>query len=525
MKYINKMKHFGLLCLLSLTMVGCTDWDDHYNGGDQHVGADKTLWEEIESRPELDNFKRCLEQYGYKEILNSSQMFTVFAPEGPINTNGLSDEKVKTEVIENHIARFAHSANGAVGDKPDMVMLNTKAIRLEQYGDGYLFGEKAFTDEYNIRAKNGVLHVIEGQQMFFHNIWEYLTTDTSFTSVCEYLYSFNDTILDEERSIKGEINENGQQEYLDSVVYVYNSMFYSIGQLNNEDSTYTMLIPTNKAWKNAYERVKPYYKYPTNISSSKRDSLQRLYTGFGVVRDLVFSHTVQTSVEDSIISTTDGVFKNPFEYILTGYSDWDQSVKCSNGGVFVVDELKHNPWDSWHERIKVEAERSNSLNNELTTGAMTYRRTLPNSDSLYTKVSGGSYIEVMPSSTIAKPTIVFNVWNTLAGRYDVKVIFLPQKRATYKGTIKPNLFNVQYAALTNKGELSFKNLAFDCANDPTKIDTVTVGSVNLTNCAYGTDMIGLQVKLEALDTDKENSGKEYSTTYLIDGIILEPSKK
>ena len=82
MKYINKMKHFGLLCLLSLTMVGCTDWDDHYNGGDQHVGADKTLWEEIESRPELDNFKRCLEQYGYKEILNSSQMFTVFAPEG-----------------------------------------------------------------------------------------------------------------------------------------------------------------------------------------------------------------------------------------------------------------------------------------------------------------------------------------------------------------------------------------------------------------------------------------------------------
>lgn len=523
MRYINGMRHFGLLYLLSLIIVGCTDWDDHYNGGEQNVGADKTLWEEIESRPELENFKNCLEQYGYKEILNSSQMYTVFAPEGQMDITGLSAEKIKTEVIENHIARFAHSANSAVGNKPDVVMLNTKAVRLQQHGDGYLFGEKAFTDEYNIRAKNGVLHVIEGQQMFFHNIWEYLTTDTSFTSVCEYLYSFNDTILDEERSIKGEINENGQQEYLDSVVYVYNSLLYSIGQLYNEDSTYTMIIPTNEAWKKAYERVEPYYKYPTNISRNKRDSLQQLYTGFGVVRDLVFSHTVQTSVEDSIISTTDGVFKNPFEYILTGYSDWNQSVKCSNGGVFVVDTLRHNPWDSWHETIKVEAERSNSLDNELTTGAMTYRRTLPNTDSLYKKVSEGAYIEVMAKSATAKPTMVFNVWGTLAGKYDIKVIFLPQERATYKGKIKPNLFNVQYAALTNGGELAFKNLKFDCENNPMKVDTVHVGSVTLTNCAYGTDMIGLQVKLEALDVDY--MGEEFSTTYLIDGIILEPSKK
>ena len=533
MKYNNKIRRFSLLCLLPLALLGCTDWDDHYNG-EQHVVAENTLWEEIASRPELKDFMDLLEQYGYKEMLNSSQMFTVFAPVGAIDTVGIgsSVEKIKTEVIENHIARFAHSANAAINSKPEVVMLNTKVVGFAQDGDTYKFGSKKFTDEYNIRAKNGVLHVIEGQQMFFHNIWEYLTTDSRFDSIRNYLYSFNDTILDEDASVKGEINAEGQQEYLDSVVYINNPLLYYFGELNNEDSTYTMIVPTNEAWNEAFNRIKPYYQFPSSIQPrEKRDSLQKHYTKLAIVQDLVFSHAVQQSVEDSLISTSKGVFKKPFEYILSDYSSWDQSQACSNGGVFVVDHLNHKPWDSWHQPIKIEAERANALDyDRASSNYLYYTRNLQNTDTLYTKVSNGSYIEVTPKTKTSKPVITFNVWNVLAGNYDVKVVLLPQTRTSSKGANKPNLFDGKVHTIPNNGVWSEtwksnkpNTLAYELASNPMKMDTLNIGTVKMARCTYGTEMIGMRITLESLDQDFEGNG--CSTTYLIDCVILEPSKK
>ena len=361
MKYRNILIRFAWLCLLPLVMVGCTDWDAHYDEDNQKIWAEKTLWEEIASRPQLEEFMELLEQYGYKEMLNGSQMYTVFAPEGALDTVGLSSEKIRTEVIENHIARFALSANNAT-NKKNVTMLNTKSILFTQNGDSYSFGNNQLTVDHNIIAKNGVLHIIEGQQHFFHNVWEYLTTDVRFDSICNYLYSFNEDYLDEDKSVKGEINAEGKQEYLDSVIISYNQMMYYLGQLNNEDSLYTMIVPTNEAWKEAYPRVEQYYQY-SDGNKSRADSLMRHYTTLAMVRDLVFSHTVQKSVEDSLISTNKGKFYKPFEEgnILSGYSDWGQAVECSNGRVFVVEQLRHKPWQSWHEEIKVEAENSNAL--------------------------------------------------------------------------------------------------------------------------------------------------------------------
>lgn len=522
MKYINKITFFCLLCVQLLAVVGCTDWEEHYDEGGKRVSYNTTLWEEISSRPELAEFKSLLEEYGYKEMLDGSQMYTVFAPKGTIDTVGLSTAKIKKEVIENHIARFAHSANSATIDK-DVVMLNAKEIKFTQNAGGYAFGNNMLTDDCNVGAKNGVLHVIDGQQLFFHNIWEYLTTSSEFDNVRKYLYSQNDTILDENKSVKGEINEDGQQEYLDSVINISNSLLYRIGQLNNEDSTYTMLLPTNEAWDKAYTRIKGYYQYPNNIEKKKRDSLQKVYTEFSIVRDLVFSHTVQKSIQDSLKSTTGNVFEKPFENIL---SDYVRKDVCSNGEVYVVDELKHNPWDSWHNEIVIEAERANALDETATTGANIFRRTLPTSDSLYAKVSGGSYVEFIPKSSIEKPTITFNVWNTLSGKYNVKVVFLPQSMASNNkgGVSRKNLFHMHRSVLNRQGELASQLLKNNAMNDPLRIDTLNIGTINLSYCAYGTEQISLKLKMESL-SEKSGSDEKFSTTYLIDCIILEPSNK
>ena len=317
----------GYLLMLPMLFSGCTDvWNTHYDVDNQKQIADMTLWEEIASRPELAAFAQCLQQYGYDKVLDGDQIYTVFAPQGELDVAKLSSEKVKVEVLENHIARYAHSANSATVDK-GVTMLNKKVINFTKSGDGYIFGNNTLSsDKYNIIAQNGVLHVIGGQEKFFHNIWEYLTTDARFDKVRTYLYSFNDTILDENASVKGDI-VNGKQEYVDSVIYVSNDLFYNVGKLDDEDSTYTMIVPTNDAWDEAYERVKPYYKYPTiKEQKEKYDSLQQVYTGLALVSDLVFSHTVQTYPEDQLVSTYPAyktedrhVFEKPFESILDEY--------------------------------------------------------------------------------------------------------------------------------------------------------------------------------------------------------------
>ena len=531
MKYRNKLIRFAWLCLLPLVMVGCTDWDAHYDEDNQKLWAEKTLWEEISSRPQLEEYMKLLEQYGYKEVLNGSQMYTVFAPVGALDTMGLSAEKIRTEVIENHIARFALSANNAT-IKKNVTMLNAKSILFTQSGDSYSFGDRQLTEDYNIIAKNGVLHIIDGQQKFFHNIWEYLTTDSRFKSLRDYLYSFNEDYLDEDKSVKGEINAEGKQEYLDSVIVSYNQMLYYLGQLNNEDSLYTMIVPTDEAWEEAYSRVKEYYQYPKGLSES--DSLQSYYTKLAMVRDLVFSHTVQKSVEDSLISTNKGKFYKPFEdgNILSGYSAWDQAVVCSNGGVFVVEQLRHKPWQSWHETIKVEAENSNALVNDTVQDKirMIYRNRLGSSDSLYTKISGGAYLEMQEKQQGNHPKIAFNVWNTLSGKYRVKVVFLPQELVSSKNkTILPNSFEASCSVVDDKGVLkapakiptNWKKIK----TNPERIDTVEIDVLEFGSCVYGQDKVGLKLELKSDFGTKASDYKKNSGTFLIDCIILEPVKE
>ena len=530
MKY-RKLLRFAWLYLLPLAMVGCTDWDAHYDEDNQKIWGEKTLWEEIASRPQLEEYMKLLEQYGYKEVLNGSQMYTVFAPVGVVDTVGLSAAKIRTEVIENHIARFALSANNAT-DKKAVTMLNTKSILFTQNGAGYSFGDHLLTEDYNIIAKNGVLHIIDGQQRFFHNVWEYLTTDARFDSICNYLYSFNEDYLDENKSVKGEINAEGKQEYLDSVIISYNQMLYYLGQLNNEDSLYTMIVPTNEAWEEAYGRVKEYYLYPKGLSNA--DSLQSHYAKLAMVRDLVFSHTVQKSVEDSLISTNRGKFYKPFEEgnILSGYSDWGQAVECSNGGVFVVEQLNHKPWQSWHETIKVEAENSNALVNDTVQDKirMIYRNRLGSSDSMYTKISGGAYLEMLEKQQGNHPKIAFNVWNTLRGKYRVKVVFLPQELASSKNkAILPNSFEASCSVVDDKGVLkapakipsNWKKIK----NNPEKIDTVEIDVLDFGSCVYGQDKVGLKLELKSDFGTKASDYKKNSGTFLIDCIILEPVKE
>ena len=73
-----------LAAVTSLATLSCADdWDNHYQGAPQ---PEKTIWETIESRPDLKDFADLLRKKGYDKYLNTTQRYTVWAPKGKIDT-------------------------------------------------------------------------------------------------------------------------------------------------------------------------------------------------------------------------------------------------------------------------------------------------------------------------------------------------------------------------------------------------------------------------------------------------------
>ena len=517
MKMKNRVTLLITLLLPLITFPSCTDvWENHYDEKGKSLTTEKTLWEEISTRQELASFRNVLERTGYDQVLNGDQMFTVFAPQGTIDGTGMTDEALRVEIVENHVARFAYSANNLLKEPLTVRLLNGKTGEFAADGDGFSWSGRRLTEQ-NIHAKNGILHVVSGQIPFFCNVWEYMDKDTVYSQVRDYLYSFNKMMLDEETSVAGAVVD-GEITYVDSVVVNTNEMFYRIGQLNNEDSTYWMVLPTNRAWRKAYNRVSSFYSY--SVKNNDRDSLQRLYTQMALVNDLVFSRSRQVSPEDSLVSTTGGVFRRPLQTLLPEYGTFEEGRECSNGRVFPVDSLRYQPWESWQRPIQVEAE--NTRGREYTLCEL-YKRNLSASSEWYTKVSDASYIEMAPSSTSANPTVTFSVPDVLSAAYDIKVVFLPQTLNTDKSTwglpnkIVATLTTVDAngKSLTEKTDILFA--------DPERVDTVTLfAGYRFEACNFEEEAVTTKLKIQSQVLSKERS--EYSRTMLIDCVLLEPVK-
>lgn len=547
-RYLNNRIECGLLLLLLLVCGACTDiWNSHYDVSQEQQIADKTLWQEINSRPELAEFAQYLEQCGYDKLLDGQQMFTVFAPEGMDGVSEIGAKKLKKEFVENHIARFPHSANSMLSED-GIVMMNKKMVTFESEGDNYLFGGSQLVEK-NIIAKNGVLHIIEDYVPFFPNVWEFLDSDERFSIVNDYLHSFDTAVIDVEASVPGLIVD-GKQEYVDSVTVNLNEMFYRIGQLDNEDSLYTMIVPTDTAWKKAYKTVEKYYSY--HSKQPLADSLKRMYTKRAIVDNLVFSHAMQGSVEDSLVSTLANVFYNPFDNLLADFSGMDDGIVCSNGRVFVVDTLRHRPWESWHQEIVVEGESEMTLK-ELGSNTSSIYRTLPVSHSLYQGVSKHGYMEIFPMNTRYQSEATFLVRNVLSAAYKLKVVLLPQTMASDNASgIRPNKLKLTLTYKNEKG--ADQNLKMDyVATDPYAVDTVEfvyadskdfdgdgdkkeeLDYIPFPACNYGEDAVSTTLAIESSvsstkkvtmpDGTEKKENEVYSKALLIDCIILEPVKE
>jgi hypothetical protein len=432
----NKFITFVLLLIGTLLFYSCQDeLSNHY--GRSGSLSNQSLYDLIKKNEDLSKFSKLVEIAGYDTLLKSTQTFTVWVP---VN-EGLTDIDVNTitqaqarMIVNNHIARFNNSTSITPG----------KLIRMKNYkmysfssGDSIFGGSKLIS--HDILARNGVLHTIKTQIPYHDNLYEYIVSTSNTSKMSAFISSFQENRFDQSLSTPIDIDKNGRTVY-DSVTTSYNRLFNNnLGYINTEDSTYTMLIPSDKAWNAAYARISPYFN-AYNANKVYADSVKNVQTSLAILNDLIYRGTIDNpSSLDSVVSTSGSVIHNP-----AGLFNGTVKQIASNGLIYQADNLNYNNIETWNKFIYLEGETTEGRVAGPNTGINT--RTVTNNNVV--SVSNFSYIEVVPNTTTAQPAVTFDIPNVLSGKYNIYVEFIPASIDGAPGDSTRVLFDLTYLTAT-----------------------------------------------------------------------------
>ena len=577
MNRINSIQKFFGCGLIALAISACSDvWDDHYSV-DTTIGSNttETLWDLIVADTSLTQFAQQLKKVGYDTILSQNRYYTVWAPVNGFLSNATNDGVLENdsltefEFVQNHIADYSHIGKGTL-EKNKVKMLNKKLIEFIGSNGTYTFKGIPIVTA-NTPAKNGILHRIgdNGQYATFApNIWEYLDKNDQIATFRNYIKSFTEYEINQEESVEGPL-VNGEVTYLMKVIDEENIWWEHIGDFINEDSSYTVIVPTNEAWDEMYEVAKKYYVMDTRTSEEVRDSLQDYHASFSICKHLAFSNTIQKdNGRDSLISNYASViggkrYPNLLTQTVFRYDEKDklfenevERIELSNGTIHIVNKLNYSPFKCWHDTIIEDAEfldiEEIEDENELEkasyiTTSYTHRDTINN------KSKTTRFLVVNPLRNTGAVQATFNISGVLSAKYRIKLVMVPaicqypellemydKEELDSIVKFKPTKFDVQLAYPNERGQRKTQNLGTYIRNssDPAVMDTIVLDpAIDESKEKYGTgDYTFTFPSCEAiLSSDKiplttirvrgNVSSKDldkYDRTLRIDRIILEP---
>ncbi|MBR5776210.1 MAG: fasciclin domain-containing protein, partial [Bacteroidaceae bacterium] len=323
---------------LILATPSCTDtWDEHYN--DLGEAAGQNLWEQIESKPELSTFAEIarkakyykddvhpVDGYTFADLLQSGQVMTVWAPE---NSAFTAEEKAKwlkmaeedgynlmKQLLTNHISLWRHPIS--IAKKDTLNMTNGKEMVFDMTTTPATMYDVELS-KWNIPASNGTLHTLKGILPFHYNFYEYLKFSGENALFSQYVIDKDTTYFIEGSSIEGLPDVDGNPTYVDSVYTTSNLMFSSSANvststsdkrhmsqkgfsasLNWESGKYIMVIPTDAAWTNTYEKLKKHYVYAESYidrdKSSAKETVMRPSENPDSLTDLSVKMDIATPV-------------------------------------------------------------------------------------------------------------------------------------------------------------------------------------------------------------------------------------
>lgn len=420
----NSLKGGALALVAMLGLTACTD--DHFDifGGDGT--SDQTIWQNIENNPQLSQLKEILSRsYMMRsetdkinpsttktlaQLLDETQSFTVWAPldgkydaehylnlldqaEAAYDSAGVCSEFLKMEYavanqfVYNHVARFNYESNPA---EQEVILLNGKKVKYTAGGDTPEFNGVAIQGS-PIVASNGTMHLIGTNSPFAYNIYDYIVASDQLKKLSEYLFdpSIDKYTFSEGSSVQGALNENGDMVYVDSVWNHTNDILNECNaKLQNEDSLYVAILPTDGAWDAAVENLSKYFKYQStyyydwsNANSAfannkaatayklNVDSLTNYNVKASMIRSAFFSpstwHGISAAKDsaevvdyaltaDSLISTNHTIYYNSNMGGINPMFNGQKPEHASNGYVFCVDEYAVQPEYTWMKKEEMD---------------------------------------------------------------------------------------------------------------------------------------------------------------------------
>jgi len=531
----RSIKHFlaafGLGCGIVAVTSSCSEWDDHFDNSAAGTANATTLWQAIQQRPELSDFRDVLEStkvfrhhkktdISYASLLDGQQTFTVMAPvNGTFNKDSImqllqtdrGDSMVVRSFVGNHLSYNLANSQNTTGE---FFLMNTKRATI---GNNQVLNVPI--REANIRARGGILHVMEKTLPYRHNLYEILLNDPRYELIGQQLSSYEEDEFSPTQSVEGGMVD-GEQIYVDSVFIEHNRMLESVGRIADEDSTFIMLLPTGNEWQRIWQEAMSLYRYDSTVENA--DSLQRFWANHALLNDAIFSQTIQASPKDSLVTYAYNkkypqyhVFHKPYDAggILYGATP----AEYSNGTLYTTEHWPFTPQTTFQREIKVEGEQTAMI---IDHSACTYGSRTHAADS----VSENQYLDIVPESGTSNWTMTFKLTNTLAGTYDICAVILPATVYDPNAQLKPNMFQAEINYVDENG----KAKTFDCNkvkfnNNPERVDTLVLAeNFTFPVCNYNQTNMKFSVKLKCSILARET--RNYSREMFLDCIYLRPKK-
>lgn len=409
----NVIKRWFYLLILFPLLFACNEsetWVNHYEQT-SFERTDLRIADWIKDQEDLSVFAQMLELTGFDDILNASETYTIWVPvNDALSGVDLNNMEEVTDIVRNHIARFAISTSGI--DYKRIFMLGRKFVPFRTSAGAASFGNaNLINDRFNLLANNGIIHVIDDYVPYVYNIYEFINNNEGLDSLNEYIKLNDVLVFSPSLSTVITYTEEGEPIY-DSVFVNTNLLLDRVGELDNEDSLYTALLPTNSSWETTQDIIKEYYKV---LPEEGGESKQSKYAKNIIVDNLIFRNQIfQPDSYDSLFTSTGNKIYN-----VGNLFESAEYHELSNGLAYVTDTLKYKPEEVFYKEIRIEAEESETRT--------LYQSSVSQLSSVGTgyNLSNNKYILVSPTTARNITGVIFNIPNTLSAKYKIYCVFAP----------------------------------------------------------------------------------------------------
>ena len=520
---IIKLFNFYILAAAML-MASCTDYDDYNSVPEDSYQpkADKTLWENISKDGQLTKIVDLAQKSNFVSTLNSARFYTMWAPvdetfdEAEYQRLMASDSAtIVKQFFQQHMTEYNYPVSAAL-DSTTVISLNQKHhpfTKLSFDGRGYV------ANGINLPSSNGLMHKISGQANFYPNLYENLDSLVGCDNIKNYLQQYDEWELDLNASIAGPL-VNGKRTYQDSVMKKHNNVINDIinARLEHEDSTYCMLLPTDEAWDEAYEKILPLYNYipkldymdlskktakadEINVANFKADKAaeakenqQDSLTRRNIVTNLVFSNSSPYNAplfNEGQAVTNDSVYSTRHHLMPAAQSILDHTIataEMSNGLARTVDAFPFKPWDTYNPVVASYSPSAllDVRNNRLTTYNVYVDSLIGKRDSLFSTVPDMIKKLILPEGSrffsyvgvdsadiqgsSGKPEFSFKLSNVRSTTYHIYVVTVPAQVYNPQAKVKPYYLRF-YLSWTDANNKLQKTILPQGATASSKIST------------------------------------------------------